>query len=635
MKTPTNGQIATSIFLTTGLCFSLFFPLFFLQYRSFELLFSLPPLIWSIHYLTETQGFGTHQRNIPNHLLWFFITLILIGLSLYHYIYEWQQVHHFWQIVSIWNCGILISLYLFGKLKKRSNLHESRLAHRLEVVLRQQQELSLPNDIQTIYAGEVIPIDGQVLTGEALVNESLLIGNQMLQDKRKGMDIWAGSILELGQLQIKTKPNKPEADTPLENTSESQNYIPPSFLQQSLTTLRKLKKRAATQYAWTMHLGNLLIICVLIWAAIETYLQFLSLSSLIPPLPTHQIWTTSLTTFCKFLMVICPLVFLISIPYLYESTLDALFQKGVRLQDHTLFAKIAKLKYFVFSKTGVLTTGKFQLQNFHTDIPSNQFKAILLALEQHCTHPYAKAIVRHFKDDASPLQLEDIQTVNGLGVMGKDASGNTYMAGAYNIAAEFTDQDQHSIYVLKNNQFIGWIDLQDRLREEAEPAISQLKNQDLHPILLSGDRPIPVQYTARKTGIRNYHYQQLPQQKKTIIEQIEAQAPSALLIAQNEEKNLLRHATIGIELESLPDTQTSTSSNDTPPVRIFHHRLLLLNELIQNARSVVHKTHWSIALGGLYNISALTLVALGYFTLIQAAIIGFLACWILYLFLAH
>lgn len=648
-----------AVFIATILCLFPLLPIPLLQAHTLHLLLCLPLIVWGFYYLTATWYVDVNRKTLHNTILWFISFLSLLGLSLAHYIWEGQNTsgsHYFWQALAVSISCAMVSLHLLEMLRKRALEHETHLSYLQQQVsplpiienstievseLSNEQESieaeeafseqesikvnELSNEQEgieikeitqaTVYAGELIPIDGRVVSGEGLVNESALTGNNMLQDKQKGMRVWAGSELELGQLYIESVPHT----NPF-----------PSFLAQSLEELRKLKRNLPTEHLLMRYFNNVLIVSTLLWASIMAYGRYQTLSAIEPLLTSFQIWTEVLTLFATILLVACPIALGLAIPLTYRRVLDVLFKKGIRLKNSWIVKKTASLKSMIFSKTGVLTTGLFHIHNFHSTLPSNDFKAILLALEQHSEHPYAKAVLAHFEGDVFPLELSEIRSINGLGIMGKDAAGNTYMAGAYNIAAEFTKEDHHSIYMLVNNRLVGWLDLKDRLREEAEPCVTDLLEKELKVTLLSGDRAIPTQYVARKTGIKDYHFQQLPNQKKAIIEQLQAEGYSAMIVEHSEADDLLSSASVGIELESMPNFNDSAVIAD---VSIFHHRLLLINELIALCRALVDRIRWIIILAIIYNIFAIILASFGYFSLILAAISSLIVWSITFLLL--
>lgn len=617
MKTPTSGQVLLTVIIAVCLCLFPFLPIPTLQQPTLHLLLCMPLVIWGIYYLTDSWHLTFHHKTLHNNILWLISLLTLLGLSITTYIMGSQETTYLWQGVAVLISSSLGSLYLLERLKKRAFAHESHLAD-LQDRLSDTSTPTLPTTNITVYAGDLIPIDGMVTAGTGLVNESAITGNNMLQDKNKGKRVWAGSTLELGQLQVESA-----------NIFSSEDS--PTFLTQSLEQIKKLKKNLPAEHLVIRYFNNILIIAVLFWATIMAYGRYQMLVSITPKLPLLQIWSESLTFFATILLVACPILLATAIPLAYSQVIDVLFKKGVRLKSSLFIKKIAALKHIIFSKTGVLTTGVFQIKNFHSTIPSNDFKAILLALEQHSKHPYAKAVLKHFEGDILPLELSDIRMVNGLGVMGKDSKGNTYMAGAYNMASEFTKEDSHSIYVLVNNKLVGWLDLKDRLREEAEPCVTALVEKQLKVSLLSGDRAIPTQYIARKTGIKDYYFQQLPKQKRAIVEQIQVEGLAGIIAEHTAANDLWSSAAIGIELESLPDFNDSLDAK--ADVTIFHHRLLLVNKLINTCKSLTIRLRWIIILGIIYNIFAIVLASLGYFSLILAAISSFIVWSIAFLLL--
>ncbi|MEZ4884352.1 MAG: HAD-IC family P-type ATPase [Chitinophagales bacterium] len=613
MNTPTTGQIMVTIGIAALLCIAPFLHIPLLQNPTLHLLLTLPVVVWGLYYLSDSWHIDTNRKTLHNNVLWFVALLTLWTLSLVHYIAAEQQTPYFWQALAVFTSFSLVSLYLLETLQKHTSTHEFRLCD-----LKEQLLNTAPfNAALTIYAGDLIPIDGRVVSGEGLVNESALTGNNLLQDKHKDMKVWAGSQLELGQLNI---------------VSFEKNEDPsPTFLAQSLEQLQRLKRHFPSEHLWMRYFNNAFVIAVFSWASMLAYGRYQALSSIEPALPALQIGTNVLTLFASLLIVVCPIALATVVPLAYRRTLDQLFQKGIRLQNSLVIKKIAALKSMIFSKTGVLTTGIFHIHNFHTTISSNDFKAILLALEAHSQHPFGKAIIAHFEGEVQPLALQEVRSIHGLGIMGKDASGNTYMAGAYNIAAELTKEDGHSVYVLVNNQLVGWLDLKDRLREEAEPCVSALKELQLKVMLLSGDREIPTQYIAQKMGIQEYHFQQFPEQKKAILQQIQTEGLAGMIVEHPTEENLLKQVSVGMTFENLPEQHTSNQT--TTEVAIFNHRLLLVNELIAMCRSLVLRVRWISIFAIVYNISMVILASLGYFSLILAAICSFTVWAITFLFL--
>jgi len=107
-------------------------------------------------------------------------------------------------------------------------------------------------------------------------------------------------------------------------------------------------------------------------------------------------------------------------------------------------------------------------------------KSIVYSLEKYSTHPLAKCISKEWKIK-NGLRWARIQEIKGIGIQATDKEGNEFIAGSYKIAAQFTKDDSHNIYLIKNNQLTGWIDITDEIRPEAKQVIDSLKAKNIKP----------------------------------------------------------------------------------------------------------------------------------------------------------
>ena len=150
--------------------------------------------------------------------------------------------------------------------------------------------------------------------------------------------------------------------------------------------------------------------------------------------------------------------------------------------------------------------------------------------------------------------------------------GNRYQAGSYKLAAHLTKDNNHNIYIVKDNVLLGWIDVNDEVRPEAKQVIDYFKSQDIKTILLSGDRLEPCQRLADQLGIEKVIAEKSPAEKLEIIAGLTASSPTAMVGDGINDAPALAKATIGI------------SMSDASQIAMQTAQVVLMNQGLKNCQ---------------------------------------------------
>jgi Cu+-exporting ATPase len=223
-------------------------------------------------------------------------------------------------------------------------------------------------------------------------------------------------------------------------------------------------------------------------------------------------------------------------------------RNGILFRNAKSLELFKDIKQVVFDKTGTLTTGKFEIADvkFYTE-SEEEFKRLVYSMEKYSNHPLAKSIVHAWKTK-DVIYWKKIEEVKGKGLLAEDKQGNTYALGSFALAKHLTQEDGHSIYIIRNNELLGWVDLKDELRPEAANVVRFLHSKNIKTVLLSGDRYQKTKQLADSLGIDTVIAEQSPEQKLQKIEVLTREMPTVMVGDGINDAPALAKATIGVSM---------------------------------------------------------------------------------------
>jgi P-type Cu+ transporter len=450
-------------------------------------------------------------------------------------------------------------------------------------------------DLLLIRTGEHVPTDCKILWGDCTVNEAILTGESMPIEKHPKDTLIGASILEEGTVkaQVTATGNETILSKIIQLAKEAQADKPP--IQQLADKISSVFVPAVLIIAFLTLLANYFLV--------------------------HIPFDKSLMRSIAVLVIACPCAMGLATPAAIAVGLGRAAKKGILFKDAKSLELFRNIRQIVFDKTGTLTTGEFQISNFKSLIGNEEeFKQLAYSLEMYSNHPIAKAIVRQWKIN-DRIQWNKVEEIKGLGVKATDNNGNTYIAGSYKIISESQlssplsagegsgERPLHNIYISKNNELLGWIDLTDEVRPEAKMVIDYFKSHNIRTILLSGDSSEKCKHISELLGIDTFYAEQTPSQKLETISQLNKQSPTAMVGDGINDAAALAKASIGISLSDATELARQNSQ-----VVLMNHGLNHLPLALGLGKHTFLTIKQNLFWAFFYNIIAIPIAAAGFLT---------------------
>ena len=344
-----------------------------------------------------------------------------------------------------------------------------------------------------VKAGERVALDGVVVEGSTSLDTSALTGESLPQEVHAGDEVLAGSVNLRGLLV-------------LEVTHE--------YKDSTVSRILELVENASSKKA---PMEKFITRFAKIYTPIVVFLA-LALA-IVPPLfiegvEFHAMLESALT----FLVVSCPCALVISIPLGLFAGIGAAGKNGVLIKGGNYLEALQKVDCVVFDKTGTLTKGSFQVVEIHAEDKEELLQLAAYA-EAYSNHPIAQSIRNAYGKQIDTKRLSKYEEFAGNGVcvyFDEDELmiGNHRFMETNNINCPVFDHTGTIVYVSKNKVYLGYLVIDDEVKETSKEAIAQLKKQGVSRIvMLSGDHQKAGEALASKLELDEIYMQMLPDDK--------------------------------------------------------------------------------------------------------------------------
>lgn len=387
-------------------------------------------------------------------------------------------------------------------------------------------------DFVLLRSGERAMIDGVVLSGEASVDNSSINGESVPVGISKDDALLSGALCAEGSVIYKA-------------TS--------SFQGSFLNKLSKLLSNASFARAQIEELANkisshfgwaILALCVASFV-------FWSVANI-------SAWSgaSAFGVAISVLVIACPCALSLATPIATLVAMGTATKRSIVFKDAKVLETLAKCDIIAFDKTGTLSKANLKVLSEQRFLPFDD--EALLALASASTHPISKAVASYILENAlSPFRqdaLENIQNIAGKGITAtykgvKIAGGSA--AFIKSLGASLADEGGSSeYYFMYDNKLVARFFLDDELREGAKASIKELKKMGLKVLMLSGDKQIVASKVASELGIDESHGELNPEQKATLIKELQKSANVVMVGDGINDILALKSANVGIAMGS-------------------------------------------------------------------------------------
>lgn len=425
--------------------------------------------------------------------------------------------------------GVIITLVLLGQVlelraRSRTNVAIKMLLNlvpstAIRINNDKTEELIDVEDIQLndnlkIKPGEKIPVDGIIINGKSIIDESMVTGESIPVEKNLDDKVIGATVNGTGVFIMKaTKIGK--------DTLISQIIEMVAQAQRSRAPIQKLADSVSGYFVPAVVLISFITYIIWYFFGPEPTLAFAIVNAV------------------AVLIIACPCALGLATPISIMVGTGRGALEGVLIKNAEALEIMEKIDTVVVDKTGTLTVGKPQvtaitnLNNFN----ENEILKFAAAIEQNSEHPLSEAIIKKAKENAiDTLEVENFKYITGKGVIGEVdtkiiALGNLKLMQDLNInlddavqkANDLRENGQTVIFIAIDNILAGLISIADPIKSSTKEAIDNLHSLGINVVMLTGDNEITAKAVAKKLSIKQVYSDVLPEDKLSVIKDLQAQ----------------------------------------------------------------------------------------------------------------
>ena len=424
-------------------------------------------------------------------------------------------------------------------------------------VIKGDREFDVPieevlvGDILHIKAGEKIPLDGIIISGEASIDESMLTGESIPAAKKEGDEVFGATLNQNGN--IKMKVLKIGDDTILAQIIRIVEQA-----QLSKAPIQKLADKVSGIFVPIVLCAS--VVTFVVWFLITKNVE----QSILPAVAV--------------LVIACPCALGLATPTAIMVGTGVGAANGVLIKNGETLEKSQQIDVAIFDKTGTLTAGKPKVTDiFSFEISKEELVKLAYSLTNLSHHPLSQSVANYSKErGVAAEEIKDFKEISGQGILGILKNGSTLRLGNGKLMKDdgvkisedmqktfekLAEEGKTALFVANNDKLIGIIGVMDTLKEDSISAIKKLREMGIEPALLTGDNKRTANAIARELGIEKVFAEVLPQEKAKIVKQIQSEGKKVAFVGDGiNDAPALAQADLGLAIGTGTDVAIETGN---------------------------------------------------------------------------
>lgn len=403
------------------------------------------------------------------------------------------------------------------------------------------QDLVVGDRVQVLN-GTQIPIDGQIVSGQAVINEAMINGESVPQEKSAGDRVYAATLNGNSSFVMLVTSLADET-----TFAKILGLVKEAQVKQSPVATR-IQRLEPVYVKGALLFTALYALAVTVWGSLSL----------------HEVAYRTLVM----LIALSPCALAASAIPATLSALSNLAKQGVLVKGGSHLHQVSELSAIAFDKTGTLTQGRPQVTDTLLSAEAEQLLAVWVSMERQANHPLAQAIVAHY----ASLPVLDLEVSNQMGQgLYADYQGHSYQLAkptAFEAVApdyerqrlEWESQGKTVVYLAQNQEVLGAVALMDIAKEDARQTLDYFKQVGVKTVMLTGDAELTGQAIGQQLGIQYVQAQVMPDQKAEEIRKLMGKHQMVAMVGDGiNDAPALASASLGIAMGQGTDVAMETA----------------------------------------------------------------------------